>query len=53
MIDYNKNLDIDLHSILLADDVVTSIIDNLDYLVDIIPEIQFMFGFFINILIII
>ena len=45
MIDYNKNLDIDLHNILLADDVVTSILDYLDYLVEVIPEIQFMFGF--------
>ena len=45
MIDYNKNLDIDLHDILLADDVVTSILDCLDYLVEVIPEIQFMFGF--------
>ena len=34
-----------LEDILLADDVVTSILDYLDYIVSIIPEIQFMFGF--------
>lgn len=34
-----------LQEILLSDDVVTSINQNLDYLVEIIPEIQYMFGF--------
>ena len=35
----------DLKTILLSDDVVKSINKNLDYLVEIIPEIKFMFGF--------
>lgn len=34
-----------LENILLDDDVVTSINDNLDYLLDIIPEIKNMIGF--------
>lgn len=35
----------DFHTLLLADDVKTSINDNMDYLLDMIPEIRFMIGF--------
>lgn len=35
----------DLKAILLSDDVVKSINENIDYLVEIIPEIKYMFGF--------
>ena len=35
----------DLESILLADDIVKSIKENIDYLVEIIPEIKSMFNF--------
>ena len=35
----------DLEKILLSDDVVKTINDNLDYLVEIIPEIKYMFNF--------
>ena len=35
----------DLKDILLADDVIKSINDNMDYLLNIIPEIEYMIGF--------
>ena len=41
----NNNIKEKLEEILLEDDIVTSINNNLDFLLNIIPELRFMIGF--------